>query len=151
MSDEKSVSLNEHPAPASSIPCHPFFESAGQQASFSQCLDAIDSVNAVIELCHCLKLDSDTEGGLTPMATYGYHWVTVLMRGALSYVSDRLILLNRQQLEEHQTKSAYLSALLTSLPTLDEVHSERFLNSTASHMGITRSDLDRFIHNNTGQ
>jgi hypothetical protein len=146
MSDEKSVSLNEHPAPAPSIPRHPFFESAGEQASFSQCLDAIDSVNAVIELCHCLKLDGDTEGGLTPMATYGYHWVTILIQGALSYVSDRLIMLNRHQQKAHQKKSAYLSALLTSLTTLDEVDSERFLNSAASHIGITRSGLDQFIH-----
>jgi hypothetical protein len=149
MSDEKSVSLNEHPAPAPSIPRHPFFESAGEQASFSQCLDAIDSVNAVIELCHCLKLDGDTEGGLTPMATYGYHWVTILMQGALAYVNDRLIVLNKQQLEEHQTTSAYLSALLASLPALDDANVERFLNRTASQMGITRSGLDRFIHNNT--
>jgi hypothetical protein len=128
------------------IPCHPFFESAGEQASFSQCLDAIDSVNAVIELCHCLKLDSDTEGGLTPMAAYGYHWVTILMQEALAYVSDRLIMLNKQQLEEYQTKSAYLSALLTALPALDDVNCERFLDSAASQMSIARIDLDQFIH-----
>ena len=47
----------------------------------------------------------DIEGGLTPKAAYGFYWISVLTRGALSYVSDRLIALNRQQKEQHQLPS----------------------------------------------
>jgi hypothetical protein len=68
------------------------------------------------------------------------------MRGALSYVNNRLIALNRQQQETDRTKSACLSALLTALPALDEANSERFLDSAALQMGMTRSSLDQFIH-----
>jgi hypothetical protein len=146
MSNEKSIPPTDRPEPAHRLPRHPFFEFTANQANFSQCLDAIDRVDAVIELCNCLKLDGDIEGGLTPKAAYGYYWVTLLMRGALSYVSDRLIVLKRQQQETDRTKSACLSALLTALPALDEANSERFLDSAALQMGMTRSSLDQFIH-----
>ena len=146
MNAQKAAPLTHRPEPSHSIPRHPFFELAEDQASFSQCMDAIDSVNAVIELCNFLKLDSDIEGGLTPKAAYGFYWISVLTRGTLSYVSDRLIALNKQQKEQHQAKAECLSALLAALPGLDEVNSECFLGSAAAQMGIGRDGLDRFIH-----
>ena len=127
------------------IPNHPFFEFSKDQATFIQCMDAIDRVEAIAELCNFLKLDSDSEGGLTPKAAFGYYWISVLTRGTLSYVSGRLMDLNREQQEKHQRKAAHLSALLTSLPTLGSVNRDRFLNNAAAQMDITRSDLDQLV------
>ena len=99
----------------------------------------------MVELCDFLNMESDTEAGLSPKAAFGYFWVLVMMRETISYVSDRLMALNRQQREKHQRKAAYLSALLMSLPTLGGVNRDRFLNSVAVNMNISRTELDQFI------
>lgn len=133
------------PKPAQPIPRHPFFEFANDQASFIECIDAINRVESMIELCNFLNLDGDSEGGLTPRAASGYYWLSVLTRETLSYVSDRLMALNKQQREKHQGKAACLSALLMSLPSLGGVNRDRFLNSAAAQMNISRSELDQFV------
>ena len=102
MSKPETAPSTDNPKPAHPIPRHPFFDFANDQASFIECIDAINRVESMIELCDFLKLDSDSEGGLTPKAAFGYYWVSVLTRGTLSYVSDRLLELNRQQREKHQ-------------------------------------------------
>jgi hypothetical protein len=114
MDNEKSTPLNDHPDPALPIPTHPFFELTGDRTSFSHCLDVIDRVNAVIELFSCLKLNDEVESGLTPKAANGYFWVSSLMGGALSYVSDRLIMLNTQhkkRIRQNQPTSRHCSTL----------------------------------------
>jgi len=133
------------PKPALPIPRHPFFEFANDQASFIECIDAINRVESMIELGNFLNLDCDSEGGLTPKAASGYYWLSVLTRETLSYVSDRLLELNKQQQEKHQGKAAYLSALLMSLPSLGGVNRDRFLNNAAAQMNISRSELDQFV------
>ena len=147
MSKQKTVSPIDNPEPARPIPRHPFFDFANDQASFIECIDAINRVEAMIELCDFLKLDS--EGGLTPKATLGYYWLSVLTRGTLSYVSDRLLALHRHQQEKYQGMAAYLSALLMSLPSLGGVNRDRFLNSAAAQMDISRSELDQFVRKTT--
>jgi hypothetical protein len=149
MTKLKTAPPIDNPKPAHPIPHHPFFEFTKDRASFIECIDAINRVESVIELCDFLKLDGDSEGGLTPKAAFGYYWVSVLTRGTLSYVSDRLMVLNRQQREKHQGKASYLSALLRALPALDSVNRDRFLNSAAAQMSITRSDLDQIIRKTT--
>ena len=129
-----------------SIPCHPFFETVIDQASFTDCINAIDRVRAVISLSDALTLDEE-QGGLSPDAAFGFYWVTVLTRSALSYVSDRLVALNRENEEKHEQESAYLSALFRSLPALDGEWRERLLHLIAVQMGITRSDIEQFIEN----
>ena len=99
----------------------------------------------MIALCDFLKLDGDSEGGLTPEAAFGFYWVSVLTRDTLAYVSDRLLELHRQQREKQQGRAACLSALFMSLPSLGGVNRDRFLNSAAARMDISRSELDRFI------
>ncbi len=146
MSEQKTASPIDTPEPAQPIPRHPFFDFDNEHASFIDCIDAIDRIGAVIELCDFLKLDGDSEGGLTPDAAFGYYWISVLMRGTLSYVSDRLRVLDRQQQENHQSKATCLSALLKALPTLGGINHDRFLNNTAAQMDISRSELDQFIH-----
>ena len=149
MSKLKTAPPIDNPKPAQPIPQHPFFELTKDRASFIGCIDAINRVESVIELCDFLKLDSDSEGGLTPKAAFGYYWLSVLTRGTLSYVSDRLMVLNRQQREKHQGKDTYLSALLRALPALDSVNRDRFLNSAAAQMIISRTELDQFIRKTT--
>jgi len=145
MSEQETAPPINNPEPTCPMPRHPFFDFDNDQASFIDCIDAINRVDAMIELCDFLKLDGDSEGGLTLKAAFGYYWVSVLTRGTLCYVSDRLRVLDRQQQEKHQSKAAYLSALLKALPTLGGINYDRFLNSTAAQMDITRSDLDQFI------
>jgi len=132
------------------LPPHPFFQASKDQASFVDCIDAIDHVSTVIELCDFLKLD-DNHGGLSSDAAFGYYWITVLMRGTLSYVSDRLATLDRQKYEDHKRDSAYLSALSNSLHTLGHDNREHFLNNTATQMNLTRLDLDKFIGDLAGK
>jgi hypothetical protein len=149
MSKPKTAPPIDNPKPAQPIPHHPFFEFANDQASFIECIDAINRVESMIELCNFLNLDGDSEGGLTPKAASGYYWLSVLTRETLSYVGDRLVELNRQQREKHQGKAAYLSALLRSLPSLGGVNRDRFLNNAAAQMNITRSELDQFVRKTT--
>ena len=132
------------------LPPHPFFQASKDQASFVDCIDAIDHANAVIALCDFLKLDDD-HGGLSSDAAFGYYWITVLTRGTLSYVSDRLMILDRQKREKHKQESAYLSALVKSLHSLGRENRERFLNNAAGQMNIKRSALDKFVRKRAKQ
>ena len=84
MSEQETASTITNPEPAQPIPRHPFFDFDNEHASFIDCIDAIDRVGAMIELCDFLKLDSESEGGLTPKAAFGYYWVSVLTQGTLS-------------------------------------------------------------------
>lgn len=102
MNKPKTVMPIDNPKPARPIPRHPFFDSGNDQASFIECIDALNRVESMIELNDYLKLDSDSEGGLTPKAAYGYYLLSGLVRETLSYVSDRLLQLNRQQGEKHE-------------------------------------------------
>ena len=76
MSKQKTIPPIDTPEPTHPIPHHPFFDFDKEQASFIDCIDAIDRVGAMIELCDFLKLDGDSEGGLTPKAAFGYYWVS---------------------------------------------------------------------------
>ena len=127
-----------------SIPCHPFFETAIDQANFTDCINAIDRVRAVISLSDALTLDEE-QGGLSPDAAFGFYWVTELTRSALTYVNERLVALNRENEEKQEQESAYLSALFRSLPDLGDECRERLLHLMAVQMGITRSDIEQFI------
>lgn len=132
------------------LPRHPFFDTPKDQASFVECIDAIDRVKAMIELCDFLELD-DNRGGLSPRAAFGYYWITVLTRSTLSYVSDRLMVLDKQKTEKHKQESAYLSALVKSLHSLGRENRERFLNNASAQMNIKRSALDRFVRKKSKQ
>jgi hypothetical protein len=128
----------------STLPRHPFFETVIDQANFTDCINAIDRVRAVTALCDALTLDEE-HGGLSTDAAFGFYWATVLTRSALSYVSDRLVVLNRESEEKHERESAYITALLNSLPTLSQACRERLLNHTAYQMDVSRPDVDQFI------
>lgn len=149
MSKQKKTPSNDNPKPKRPVPPHPFFEFSKGQATFIQCIDAIDHVGSMIALCDALKLDTDN--GLTPSAAFGYYWVSVMTRETVSYVSDRLVTLKNQQQEKYQQKAAFLSALLTSLPTLGRDNRDRFLNNAAARMNLTRSELDKVIRKETKQ
>ncbi len=147
MSKQQKTPPNDNSKPECSVPPHPFFECSEGQATFIQCIDAIDRVGSMIALCDALKLDTDN--GLTPKAAFGYYWVSVMTRETLSYVSDRMMVLDRQHKEKHQQQSEFLSALLTSLSTLGRDNRDRFLNSAAARMNLARSDLDKVIREET--
>ena len=134
------------------IPRHPFFETSDKQANYIDCINAIDRVRAVIDLCASLKLEEE-HTGLSPDAAYGFYWVTILMESALTYTSRRLVELNSEMEGRLKQESAFISALLNSLPTLDHVNRERLLNHTASLMDNSRSDIEQFIkmRSSTGQ
>jgi hypothetical protein len=129
-----------------SIPCHPFFETIIDQANFTDCINAIDRVVSVIALCNALKLDEE-QGVLSSDAAFGYYWVTILMRSALSYVRDRLVTLNRENEEKQEQESAYISSLFSSLSVLSDECRERLLERAALQMDVTQSDVGRFIEN----
>ena len=126
------------------LPPHPFFEIAIDQPNFTDCINAIDRARSVIALCDVLKLEEE-EGGLSPEAAFGFYWMTVLSRSALSYVSRRLVTLNQENEEQLRQASVYLSALLHSLPTLDGESLERLLDQTAVQLDLARPEVDRFI------
>ncbi|MES9863276.1 MAG: hypothetical protein ABW157_22170 [Candidatus Thiodiazotropha sp. LLP2] len=128
------------------LPSHPFFENVIDQASFTDCINAIDRVRTVISLSDALTLDEE-QGGLSPDAAFSFYWVTVLTRSALSYVSDRLLALSREDEERQEQESAYPSALFNSLPALSDECRERLLHNMAAQMDITRSDIEQFIEN----
>ena len=132
------------PEPDCVIPHHPFFDPDIDQASFIDCIDAIDRVKAMIELADALDLE-DHNGGLTPNAAFGYFWTTMMTRGTLSYVSNRLVVLEKQNAEKHKLESRYLSALVRSLHSLGRGNRERLLNSVAGELNIKRSTLDEFV------
>jgi hypothetical protein len=83
------------------IPRHPFFESVDNQANFTECINAIDRVRSMIDLCSCLKLEEE-HAGLTSDAAYGFYWITVLMQSTLTYVSKRLVILNMEKGEKYK-------------------------------------------------
>jgi hypothetical protein len=56
-----------------------------------------------------------------------------------------LVVLNRESEEKHVRESAYITALLNSLPTLSQACRERLLNHTAYQMDVSRPDVDQFI------
>lgn len=124
------------------LPRHPFFESAKEQAGFMECIDAIEYVRSIIELLDSLGWD---DGGLTPTAAAGYYQLSVMTRKSLSYVTGRLIELRLKDEEKIQQSAAYISALLLSLPVLDQGSRDRFLNSVANQMNTARSNVDRLI------
>jgi hypothetical protein len=126
------------------MPRHPFFETVDEQANYTDCINAIDRVRAMIDLCASLKLE-EVHSGLSPDAAYGFYWITVLMESALNYVSYRLVELNSEIDGRLKQESAHLSALFNSLPTLGRVNRVRFLNHTASQMDVSRSDIEQFI------
>lgn len=132
------------------LPRHPFFDIAKDQASFVECIDAIDRVRAVIELCDFLGLD-DNHGGLSPRAAFGYYWINVLMQSTLAYVSSRLMVLNKQKTYELEQESAYLSALVKSIDCLGRENREHFLSNAAAQMNVKRSTLDKFVRKRTKQ
>jgi hypothetical protein len=126
------------------LPGHPFFETANDPANFTDCINVIERVSAVIELFDALTLDEE-HAGLSPNAAFGFYWIIVLMRSALDYVSKRLVLLESEKVELHRQESAFCSALIQSLYTLDDGIRHRFLNSTAAQMDVARSEVDQFI------
>ena len=102
----------------------------------------------MIALCDALKLDDD-EGGLSPDAAFGFYWVTVLTRSALTYVSTRLVILGRENEGQFKQTSAYLSALSRSLPSIGPEHREHLLNHMAALLNVTRPEVDQFIEGMT--
>lgn len=126
------------------LPSNPLFRSPSGHASFGECIEAIGHVNEVIELFDFLELD-DSRGGLSLNASNGFYWINLMMRGALSYISERLTVLNKQVAEDHWQESICLSALATSLETLGRENHERFLNGVAAQMKISRPELDNFV------
>lgn len=132
------------------LPRHPLFDTDEEQASFTDCVDAIDRVRSIIALYDFLELGED-RGGLSSDAAFGCYWINVMNRGTLSYVSDRLMDLDRQNRERRKHESGYLSALFGSLHTLGRDNRERFLNNTAAQMNITRSAVDQFVRKKTKQ
>ncbi len=126
------------------LPSNPLFRSPSGQASFGECIEAIGHVNEVIELFDFLELD-DSRGGLSLNASYGLYWINLMMRGALSYIGERLTVLNKQVAEDYWQESVCLSALAASLETLGRENRERFLNSAAAQMKISRPELDNFV------
>ncbi len=149
MSQQKTDPLTGSPQTTRRVPPHPFFEFSSGQATFAECIDAIDNVGAMIALCEALKLD-DNEG-LTPNAALGYYWVSVMIRETIAYTSNRLTALNALQQEKYQQKAAVLSALLTTLHTLGSDKRDRFLDNTAGLMNLSRSDLDKAIRKEVKQ
>ena len=139
--------MNNQPS-NDTVPPHPFFEAVSDPASFKDCINAIDRAGAVIELCNALKLEEE-DAGLSPDAAYGFYWITVLARSALSYVSTRMVALSREDEERYGQASAHLSALFSSLPTLGHEHRERLLNQTAAQMNTSRSEVDQFVERMT--
>ena len=138
-----------HKKPNQALPPHPFFEAVNDPPNLTDCINAIDRAYSVIALCDALKLDEE-EGGLSPDAAFGFYWVTVLTRSALSYVSTRLVALDHENKERDKQTSVYLSALSHSLPTIGSEHRERVLNHTATQLNVTRSEVDQFIEGITG-
>jgi hypothetical protein len=60
----------------------------------------------MIELCSCLKLEEE-HAGLSSDAAFGFYWITVLMQSALSYASNRLVVLNMEKGEKHILRSSH--------------------------------------------
>ncbi len=126
------------------LPRHPLFDTDKDQAGFTDCVDAIDRVRSIIALYDFLELGDDC-GGLSSDAAFGCYWINVMNRGALSYVSDRLMDLDKQNGQRLKLKSAYLSALAASLPALGRKNRDRLLNNIAAKMDITRATVDQYI------
>ena len=126
------------------IPRHPFFKRSSKHASFTDCIDAIDRVKSLVELCDYLELD-ESRGGLSSNAAFGYYWITVLNRETLTYVSKRLRELDKGRKAKHRQDSTYMSALLKSLHTLGSENRERLLNNTAAQLNLTRPVLDQYF------
>lgn len=130
------------------LPPHPLFEAVNDPPNLTDCINAIDRAHSMIALCDALKLEEE-EGGLTPDAAFGFYWVTVLVRSALSYVSTRLVALDHENKERDHQTSLYLSALCRSLPTIGSDHYEHLLDHTAAHLSLARSEVDQFIERMT--
>ena len=130
------------------LPPHPFFEAVNNPPNLTDCINAIDRAHSLIALCDALKLDEE-EGGLTPDAAFGFYWLTVLTRSALSYVTTRLVALERENKERDKQASLYLSALCHSLPTIGSDHYEHLLDHTAARLNLARSEVDEFIEGMT--
>jgi hypothetical protein len=129
-------------------PPHPFFETVNDPPNLTDCINAIDRAYSIIALCDALKLD-EKEGGLSPDATFGFYWVTVLVRSALSFVSARLVALDHESKERDNQTSLYLSALCRSLPSIGSDHYEQLLDHTAARLSLARSEVDQFIERMT--
>ncbi len=136
---DKNCTSSPHPTPR-----HPFFKESGKYASFTDCIDAIDRVRSLVELCDYLELD-ESRGGLSSSAAFGYYWITVLNRETLNYVSKRLRELDKNRKAKHRQDSTYMSALLKSLHTLGSENRERLLNNTAAQLNLTRPVLDQYF------
>ncbi|MES9853632.1 MAG: hypothetical protein ABW170_17585 [Candidatus Thiodiazotropha sp. L084R] len=133
-----------HQRPNPALPPHPFFETVNNPPNLTDCINAIDRAYSMIALCETLKLDEE-EGGLSPDAALGFYWVTVLTRSALSYVSARLVALDRENERRCKQTSAYLSALCRSLTTIGPEHRGHLLNHMATRLNVSRSEVDQFI------
>lgn len=132
------------------LPQHPLFDTDKNQASFSECIDVIDRVRSIIALYDFLEVDDD-RGGLSTDATFGCYWINTMNRDALSYVSDRLMTLYKKSGEIRRQESASLSALSTSLSTLDNKNRERFLNCFAAQLNITRNEIEQYVDQRSNQ
>ncbi|WP_299772413.1 hypothetical protein [uncultured Pseudoteredinibacter sp.] len=122
------------------LPLHPFFEQSSQPASLTDCLDAVNKANSVIEMVNSLEI-GDENGGLSEQAMFGYYWVNALIQSALTYVSARL---NELHLElDQQTKNqSLISGLIQAIETLEPPHQEELLSQAALQAGM---DITAFL------
>ncbi|MCV6621368.1 MAG: hypothetical protein OIF51_06400 [Cellvibrionaceae bacterium] len=123
----------------SPLPHHPFFSQSSNPATLTDCLDAIDRANAVIELINSLEL-SEQNGGLSERALFGYYWVNSLVQSALTFVNVRL---NELQLESNKQlhSQSLVTGLFQALESMDKPHQDQFLRPVARHMGMETSEL----------
>jgi len=123
----------------SPVPPHPFFSQSSNPVTLTDCLDAIDRANAVIEMINSLEL-GEQNGGLNERALFGYYWVNSLVQSALTFVNVRL---NELQLESNQQlqSRSLLTGLFQALESMDKPHQDQFLRPVAHHMGMEVSEL----------
>ncbi len=127
------------------VPSHPLFELSGREASFIECVDAIDRVSSVIELYNFLGQGADSGQELSPRAESAYWKLLRMLCESLGYISDRLMVLHREQGHTKRRDAEYLQALLSALPTLGTVNRDRYLNRVAAQLDISRSVVDQYI------
>ena len=93
---------------------------------------------AVVALSDYLEID---DKGLSDQAAFGYYMITMLNKGALSYVSKRLAALDTQNEDSRQQGTRHLSTMAKSLSLLGRDDREKLLDNIAEHFGITRWEL----------
>jgi len=79
------------------LPRHPFFDNTNKQASFIDCIDALNRIRDMLIVCDYLQAGMSAEEGISPNVVAGHYWLPSSMQDTLRYISQRLLVLHRRE------------------------------------------------------